>query len=363
MPDNYENRVKQAVTAVASSGLGTLTLGAAAAGSLALGAGHNGQTFGILIKEGDNFEVCNGCAYTHSGTTLTRGTLESSSAAGSRVAFTTAATVEVTLTAAQIAALGGGGGLPTGVTSPGDGALDFATGSITTSRPSVKVAQTWNASGQAFYGVDVQITDTASSAASMPLRVRGGAAGTTNLLSVAKDGLITTAGNRIAGSANWLDILSATATMSVSTTLFSDRIGITSYGVNFRQGILSAGDSGLDGGLFDFRHAANPCAVRVYEITNLTNASGGSAPTNYSRINTKAVAGDAFQIVTEAAGTGTRRNLTLSAPQVAVDGLFMPYQRTNATEPSWVNGAVFFNTDLDKLRIGGASAWETVTSV
>lgn len=45
-----------------------------------------------------------------------------------------------------------------------------------------------------------------------------------------------------------------------------------------------------------------------------------------------------------------------------VMGLTMPAQYTNATEPSFVNGAVIFNTDLDKLRIGGAAAWETVTS-
>lgn len=38
-------------------------------------------------------------------------------------------------------------------------------------------------------------------------------------------------------------------------------------------------------------------------------------------------------------------------------------QYTNASEPSWINGGCFFNTDLDKMRIGGASAWETVTSV
>lgn len=37
-------------------------------------------------------------------------------------------------------------------------------------------------------------------------------------------------------------------------------------------------------------------------------------------------------------------------------------QFPNATEPSYVNGAFFFNTDLDKIRVGGASGWETVTS-
>lgn len=47
---------------------------------------------------------------------------------------------------------------------------------------------------------------------------------------------------------------------------------------------------------------------------------------------------------------------------ISSGGVITPSQYTNATEPSWVNGNVFFNTDLDKLRVGGAAAWETVTS-
>jgi hypothetical protein len=37
-------------------------------------------------------------------------------------------------------------------------------------------------------------------------------------------------------------------------------------------------------------------------------------------------------------------------------------QFTTATEPAYVKGAQFFNTTLDKMRIGGATAYETVTS-
>lgn len=36
---------------------------------------------------------------------------------------------------------------------------------------------------------------------------------------------------------------------------------------------------------------------------------------------------------------------------------------TNATEPAFFNGGWFFNDDLDKARVGGAAAWETVTSI
>jgi hypothetical protein len=37
-------------------------------------------------------------------------------------------------------------------------------------------------------------------------------------------------------------------------------------------------------------------------------------------------------------------------------------QFTTATEPAYLKGAQFFNTTLDKMRIGGATAYETVTS-
>ena len=34
-----------------------------------------------------------------------------------------------------------------------------------------------------------------------------------------------------------------------------------------------------------------------------------------------------------------------------------------ATAPPYVKGGMYFDTTLNKLRIGGATAWETVTSV
>lgn len=67
-----------------------------------------------------------------------------------------------------------GGGLPTGVTSPGDGALDYSTGTLVASRPSVNVSQTWNNAAVPFSADVVNITDTASAAASTLLDRRVG---------------------------------------------------------------------------------------------------------------------------------------------------------------------------------------------
>ena len=44
-------------------------------------------------------------------------------------------------------------------------------------------------------------------------------------------------------------------------------------------------------------------------------------------------------------------------------GLIKPQQATTAGAPAYVKGAIYFDTTLNKLRIGGATAWETITSI
>lgn len=93
MTATHKNRLKTAISAVASSGLGALTIGSANSGYRTFGASDDGLTFdGITITEGTAWEVRDGCVYTHSGTSLSRGTLMDSST-GSAVAFTSAAVV------------------------------------------------------------------------------------------------------------------------------------------------------------------------------------------------------------------------------------------------------------------------------
>ncbi len=96
----HANRVKMTVTSVASAGTGDITLNAASTGfrSFATAYGAN-ATVDILITEGTAWEIARNCTYTHSGTTLNRGTLESSST-GNAVVFTSAAVVSVIATAA-----------------------------------------------------------------------------------------------------------------------------------------------------------------------------------------------------------------------------------------------------------------------
>lgn len=94
MTATHKNFLKTTISAVASSGLGALTISTASSGYRTFGAGDDGLTFdGVTIVEGTAWEVRDGCVYTHSGTSLSRGTLKDSST-GSAIAFTSAAIVE-----------------------------------------------------------------------------------------------------------------------------------------------------------------------------------------------------------------------------------------------------------------------------
>jgi hypothetical protein len=95
----HRNRVQMTVTG--TPGTGTITLNAATSGYQSFGTAYSSAdaTVDILITEGTSWEVARNCTYTHSGTTVTRGTFEASSS-GSAVSFTSAAIVSVIATAA-----------------------------------------------------------------------------------------------------------------------------------------------------------------------------------------------------------------------------------------------------------------------
>lgn len=93
----HANNVANAVSG--TPGTGTITLGSAVSGAQSFASAYGANaTVDVFITDGTAWEVARNCTYTHSGTTLTRGTLESSST-GSAVSLTSAAVVRVAATA------------------------------------------------------------------------------------------------------------------------------------------------------------------------------------------------------------------------------------------------------------------------
>jgi hypothetical protein len=100
MAYSYKDRLVTTVSAVASAGAGAFTISTASSSYQTFGAGDDGLTFEVTALEGTAWEVFEG-TYTHSGTSLSRGTLIASST-GSRVTFTTAAVLTATPSAASV---------------------------------------------------------------------------------------------------------------------------------------------------------------------------------------------------------------------------------------------------------------------
>jgi hypothetical protein len=96
-------------------------------------------------------------------------------------------------------------------------------------------------------------------------------------------------------------------------------------------------------GIRFLNNSGSACRVQMDTTYNLTlNSESGS-------------------VVLKSAGTTA---LTLDSSQNATfAGTVKPQLATTAGAPAYVKGAIYFDTTLNKLRVGGASAWETITSV
>ena len=56
--------------------------------------------------------------------------------------------------------------------------------------------------------------------------------------------------------------------------------------------------------------------------------------------------------------------ITLDSSQNATfEGFIRPVNVATASAPAYAKGVIYFDTTLNKLRVGGATAFETITSV
>ena len=107
-------------------------------------------------------------------------------------------------------------------------------------------------------------------------------------------------------------------------------------------------------------------------IMHLTNTgTGGTDWQLRSTANSSAYGGGAFVffnstvkcILYSSGGLSLGNTTDKGAGSLNVSGLIYPQQAATASAPAYAKGAIYFDTTLNKLRVGGATAWETITSV
>jgi len=265
----------------------------------------------------------------------------------------------------------------TNVLTNTNGQVVLTGGTRTTSAPLIDATQTWNASGETFTGLRVNVTDTASAATSNLIQAQVGGA---NRFSVRKDGrLITTTPGIGSGPFFTTSTISpATAfslsddriTGSISSGLLGTKIGsgvfvsdkgtFVEMGSSYVLGWNASPGSGFTeglrfGDLYILRDAAgilaqrrdtNPQTFRIYNTWS-------SAGANFERTRLSWVS-NVFLFGTEKAGTGAARPMELQT-----DG-------TTALTLTTAQKAEFAQTIKTAAPTGGTAAeWKlgTVASV
>ena len=104
-----------------------------------------------------------------------------------------------------------------------------------------------------------------------------------------------------------------------------------------------------------------------YISSTLTSASGNADLVFGKMIGGATAGGNAtkteFARIFSSGGVSIGNTTDKGAASLNVSGLIFPQQATTAAAPAYVKGAIYFDTTLNKLRVGGATAWETITSV
>lgn len=158
-------------------------------------------------------------------------------------------------------------------------------------------------------------------------------------------------------------------TASVASYVYCDNTAATGAILNIRRG-RDIGSGSVDAVGLDCLNSAGSTVVpgairanplRIIDAVGTTSFSGGNVSIGAGNLS---IATSGKGITTGSAiplGFGT--NGGTAAMTLNTTGTLSVFQATTAAAPTYVKGAMYFDTTLNKLRIGGATAWETVTSV
>ena len=185
--------------------------------------------------------------------------------------------------------------------------------------------------------------------------------GSTPKLSISSGGHATFAGNlAVSGSTSFSD--DATISKSAPTlTLANSGAGGAAYAISTTAaaGQFRITESGVADRLVIDKTTGNVGVGTVSPIGLFNISNGGAAGLE---IDPRVSGGTQINILGYNRGAGAYVPIVIAGLSVSVaGGVFNPPQFSSA--PTYAKGAMYFDTTLNKLRIGGAAAWETVTSI
>jgi len=153
--------------------------------------------------------------------------------------------------------------------------------------------------------------------------------------------LSVTGNGSFGGQVSGASSVSATSVATLSATAAS---GDQTY-LSFTAGATKIGSMKRPSGENNIAISAFYSGVTFYTGT-------GGAGTETQKMQLSVAGGLSIGNTTDAGVGGLR-----------LSGLMYPQQAATASAPAYVKGAIYFDTTLNKLRVGGATAWETITSI
>ena len=168
-------------------------------------------------------------------------------------------------------------------------------------------------------------------------------------------------------TAGYVPFGQGTTTLNQSANLFWDntnaRLGIGTTTPAYKLDVTGPDNSGgIVGSFYSLNRSAN-LSLSYSDVTASNNSGGlylnalGANPVGF-RTN-----GSERMRLHASGGVSIGNTTDNGAASLNVSGLIYPQQATTAAAPAYVKGAIYFDTTLNKLRVGGATAWETITSV
>jgi hypothetical protein len=151
--------------------------------------------------------------------------------------------------------------------------------------------------------------------------------------------------------------LSVTGSGSFGSNLLVGTTSVTSLQANKNIRLNGTGDSAVE------LQVANTTYGLLYSnTTGLVTYGVGSIGLRFFTGANLGAATEAMRVFASG-GVSIGNTTDRGSASLNVSGLIYPQQAATASAPAYVKGAIYFDTTLNKLRVGGATAWETITSV